>query len=134
MAGEVLMHAIKSCVGPEIYTDTANRGWCKIYSMLLDVIVPEVVHHELRHRTQAQMSLSKRSVMASNSILCFDDEHAHVAGRTLRAAAAATATVATMPLQTPEQSRPASPSSRSHSAEGAASVICSPSAVHVKKI
>eukprot|EP01039_Chlorochromonas_danica_P002896 gene2896-3161_t len=73
MAGEVLLHAIKSCVGPSEYTEAAHRGWTKIYSAMLSVMVPEVVKYELTHKSEAQQTLEKRAVMASKSLRSFSD-------------------------------------------------------------
>lgn len=73
IAGEVLLHAIKSCVGPAEYTEAAHRGWTKIYSAMLAVMVPEVVKFELSHKAEAQQTLAKRSSMASQSLRSFSD-------------------------------------------------------------
>ena len=44
------MYAIRLCVGPAVYTEQVHKGWCKIYSEMLDVIVPICVKFELDHK------------------------------------------------------------------------------------
>lgn len=61
LAGEVLLHAIKKVVGPQEYTATAHNGWLKIYSAMLEIIVPEVVRFEIEHREEAIAILHKRT-------------------------------------------------------------------------
>lgn len=62
------MHALHCCVGPEDYNESAHRGWCKIFSIMLGFMIPAVVHYELTHRIEALQGLAKRSVMARKSI------------------------------------------------------------------
>lgn len=54
------MYAIKMCVGPAVYTDQVHRGWCKIYSKMLDTIVPICVKFELDHKEFATEVHTKR--------------------------------------------------------------------------
>jgi hypothetical protein len=60
------MHAIAQCVGPNEFGVAAQVGWAKIYSQLLDVIIPEVVKFELQNREQADQIRSKRSNSAQS--------------------------------------------------------------------
>ncbi len=48
------------CVGDKIYTPLVHRGWAKIYSRMLDVIIPVVVHFELLNKEFAQQIAEKR--------------------------------------------------------------------------
>eukprot|EP01039_Chlorochromonas_danica_P010542 gene10542-11679_t len=66
MVGEVLMHAIKECVGPKEYSPAAHRGWCKIISILLATIVPEVVKYELS--SSSRQTNARRALMAQNTL------------------------------------------------------------------
>lgn len=45
--GEIFMHAVKDCVGPHVYTAEADRGWKKIWSKILKVMVSTSVKFEL---------------------------------------------------------------------------------------
>lgn len=54
------MYAIKTCVGPAVYTEQVHNGWCKIYSKMLDVIVPLCVKFELDHKDFAVEVNTKR--------------------------------------------------------------------------
>eukprot|EP00981_Chlorochromonas_danica_P006843 scaffold1496_cov266-Ochromonas_danica.AAC.5 len=58
--GEVLLYTIKKCVGPKEYTPAVHFGWAKIYSLILDVIIPDVVHYEMSHKETFEEMLSKR--------------------------------------------------------------------------
>eukprot|EP00981_Chlorochromonas_danica_P013529 scaffold6421_cov251-Ochromonas_danica.AAC.23 len=62
------MHAIRGAVGPELYTDDASNGWCKIFSTLLAIIVPAAVRYELDHGTKAALQSAERFKMMHNSI------------------------------------------------------------------
>lgn len=66
LVGEVLMHAIKECVGPKEYSPTAHRGWRKIISILLATIVPEVVKYELSDSSRE--TNARRALMAQNTL------------------------------------------------------------------
>lgn len=59
--GEVLLFTIKKCIGPAAYTPEVHFGWAKIYSLILDVIVPNVVHFEMTHKDEVERMLSKRN-------------------------------------------------------------------------
>lgn len=72
MVGEVLMFAIKECVGPKEYSPAAHHGWCKIYSAMLDTIIPEVVKYEIESASQARETNNRRGLMALNSIQSFE--------------------------------------------------------------
>lgn len=58
--GEVLFYAIKTCVGPIVYTTVAHSGWAKIYSKMLDSIVPNAVKFELDHKNMAVQASTVR--------------------------------------------------------------------------
>mmetsp|Transcript_417 Transcript_417/g.706 ORF Transcript_417/g.706 Transcript_417/m.706 type:complete len:226 (-) Transcript_417:1614-2291(-) len=60
MVGEVLLFAIKTCVGPDVYTETVHNGWAKIYSKMLNTIVPMAVAFELDHKQQCEEAAMKR--------------------------------------------------------------------------
>lgn len=74
------MFSIKATVGPDEYSSAAHSGWTKIYSTILDHIVPEVVKYELAHPDDAQAVLDKRmgrmstvgsvTSLATNNLLC----------------------------------------------------------------
>lgn len=59
--GEVLLYTIKKCIGPKEYTQAVHHGWAKIYSLILDVIIPIVVHFEMTHKETMEGMLSKRN-------------------------------------------------------------------------
>jgi hemoglobin-like flavoprotein len=44
--GEVLFYSLKKCLGEEIYTNSVETSWKKIYSVMLREIVPLVVNYE----------------------------------------------------------------------------------------
>lgn len=60
IVGEVVLYAIRQCVGDAAYTPVAHRGWTKIYSRILDMIIPIVVHFELQNKIQSQQIAEKR--------------------------------------------------------------------------
>ena len=60
MIGEVLLYTVKTCVGPIVYTETVHNGWAKIYSKMLDTIVPIAVTFELDHKNWASQAADKR--------------------------------------------------------------------------
>lgn len=68
LAGECAMHAIRATVGPEIYTEEASRGWCKIFSTLLAIIIPAAMAYELDNGTKAAIQSQERYRMMNESI------------------------------------------------------------------
>eukprot|EP00981_Chlorochromonas_danica_P005914 scaffold1236_cov170-Ochromonas_danica.AAC.5 len=68
LAGECAMHAIRATVGPEIYTEEASRGWCKIFSTLLAIIIPAAMAYELDNGTKAAIQAQERYRMMNESI------------------------------------------------------------------
>lgn len=44
--GDVLFHTIKKCVGDAVFTSTVFDAWTRIYSVMLQEIVPLAVHYE----------------------------------------------------------------------------------------
>lgn len=65
--GECLLFAIRTCVGPELYSQAAHYGWVKIYSRVLSTIVPVVVHFEMTNKESAQKIWENRqSFMRAN--------------------------------------------------------------------
>lgn len=56
----MLLYTIKKCVGPQVFDQTAMNGWCKIYSRMLDEIIPVVVHFELTNKQIAEKIYDKR--------------------------------------------------------------------------
>lgn len=47
IGGEILMHCLKKCVGPDVYTFAVHYAFTKFFSRMLDVIVPLVIQQEL---------------------------------------------------------------------------------------
>eukprot|EP00599_Poterioochromonas_sp_BG-1_P002297 CAMPEP_0173147262 /NCGR_PEP_ID=MMETSP1105-20130129/9031_1 /TAXON_ID=2985 /ORGANISM="Ochromonas sp., Strain BG-1" /LENGTH=250 /DNA_ID=CAMNT_0014061715 /DNA_START=34 /DNA_END=783 /DNA_ORIENTATION=+ len=47
IGGEILMHCLKKCVGPDVYTFSVHYAFTKFFSRMLDVIVPLVIQQEL---------------------------------------------------------------------------------------
>lgn len=45
--GEILLHAIKRCIGPEAFNKKVRHGWKKIWSRVLTVVIPVAVRYEL---------------------------------------------------------------------------------------
>lgn len=58
--GEVLMYTIQKCVGPEVFTPTTANGWAKVYSKMLDSIIPVCVDFEKEHKAEALFAHDKR--------------------------------------------------------------------------
>lgn len=54
VVGEVLLHAIKKCIGPDSFTPQVHLAWVKIYSRMLSTMVPVAVAHELRDGSAQQ--------------------------------------------------------------------------------
>lgn len=46
VVGDVLFWVIKTCIGPTAFTADVESAWVKIYSQMLQVIVPEAVSYE----------------------------------------------------------------------------------------
>ena len=59
--GEVLLYTIKKCLGPKEYSQMVHFGWAKVYSRILDAIVPLVVKFELENRELADQIQIKRN-------------------------------------------------------------------------
>lgn len=59
--GEVLFFALKKSLGSEVFNHKAHRGWTKLYSNLLAVILPVVVAHEARQKAELKKALSSSS-------------------------------------------------------------------------
>lgn len=53
VVGEVLFHTIKKCVGPASFTSEVSEAWVRVYSAMLQEIVPLAVHYERKglHKT-----------------------------------------------------------------------------------
>jgi hypothetical protein len=65
--GEVLLYSIKKCIGSIEYNQVVHSGWAKIYSAILDVIIPEAVRFELSHKEQCEAIAIKRASHHINS-------------------------------------------------------------------
>lgn len=61
------MYCIRKCVGDEVFTPTMKMIWIKIFSRVLDVILPVVVQHELKLSRQG-MPQTMKQVMSTSSI------------------------------------------------------------------
>lgn len=61
------MFAIKETVGAAEYSALGHSGWCKIYSRILDIIIPAVMDYELSHRETSQRLVQKRRADSFNS-------------------------------------------------------------------
>ena len=61
------MYAMMKCVGPVIWSSAASRGWAKIFSRVLDEIIPVVVRFELENRSQSADILAKRQLTNQNA-------------------------------------------------------------------
>lgn len=68
IAGECAMHAIRAVVGPDIYTEQAGLGWCKIFSVMLSIIIPAAVAFEMGHKEKAHQQSVQRCQMVKDSI------------------------------------------------------------------
>lgn len=60
IAGDVLLHGIQVCVGPLVYNELVHNGWTKIYSKMLDSIVPLALKFEFDHANLANAAATKR--------------------------------------------------------------------------
>ena len=58
--GEVFFHALRKVLGPDVYTATCHSGWVKLFSRILDGIVPVVIEYELTSAGAADEILTKR--------------------------------------------------------------------------
>jgi hemoglobin-like flavoprotein len=54
VVGDVLFWCIKTCIGPEAFTAAVELSWVKIYSKMLQVIVPVAVRYEKEGIHQAR--------------------------------------------------------------------------------
>lgn len=55
MMGETLVYALAVCVGKEEFTEPTALAWIKIYSMVISVVIPMHVRHELmEHKCKPQ--------------------------------------------------------------------------------
>lgn len=57
--GEVLFATLKKCLGEE-YDQATHAAWIKIYSRILSVVVPIVVHYEITHKPEVAEKAHKR--------------------------------------------------------------------------
>eukprot|EP01031_Cornospumella_fuschlensis_P026019 gene26019-31421_t len=66
--GEVLLYTVKKCVGPAEYTQQVHFAFAKIYSRILDCIVPELEHKDLADQyasKRAQLQVSAHTPLFS---------------------------------------------------------------------
>lgn len=77
IAGEVLLYTIRKCVGDTAFTPAAHRGWCKIYSRILDATLPPVVKFEMNHKEQANTIAIKRNNQTTHTGTLFVDATKH---------------------------------------------------------
>lgn len=75
VAGDVLLHGIQVCVGPLVYNELVHNGWTKIYSKMLDSIVPLALKFELDHRNLADAAATKRFKDNSKSSAMITKSH-----------------------------------------------------------
>ncbi len=50
---------LAKCLGSEFYDKATHRIWVKIFSTMLNVVVPIAVHHELEHREELAKGASR---------------------------------------------------------------------------
>lgn len=60
IVGEVIIYSLTKCVGDQTMTHAARRGWSKLLSRLLDVILPVVVTYEVENREAVQAQYAAR--------------------------------------------------------------------------
>lgn len=56
----MLFFAMQKVLGGD-YTPLAHRGWTKIYSAMLEIIIPEVIRFEISQKEEALQVLKKRT-------------------------------------------------------------------------
>ena len=62
LACETLMYCIQKSIGPKEWTPTVSRGWTKIFSRILDVLVPTAVRCEMNTKDSTEEILTKRQM------------------------------------------------------------------------
>jgi hemoglobin-like flavoprotein len=58
--GEVLFWTLKIVTGGDVYDSVCHSGWIKIYSKMLEIIIPEVVRYELANKPAIAAFKEKR--------------------------------------------------------------------------
>lgn len=56
----ILMYAIQKSIGPVLWTPIVANAWAKIFSRILDVIIPVVIRFEVEQRETSAEILAKR--------------------------------------------------------------------------
>ena len=56
---------LAKCLGSEFYDKATHRVWVKIFSTMLNVIVPIAVHHELEHPDEVAKAASRQAASFS---------------------------------------------------------------------
>lgn len=54
VVGEVLIYAIRACVGMTAFTNQVHTAWVKIYSRMLTTMVPVAIAHEMKDKSRNQ--------------------------------------------------------------------------------
>jgi hemoglobin-like flavoprotein len=67
VVGDVLFWCIKTCIGAEAFTPAVELSWVKIYSKMLQVIVPVAVRYEKEGIHQAREVRAMYATEESNT-------------------------------------------------------------------
>jgi hemoglobin-like flavoprotein len=76
--GEVLFWTMRHTLGAEVYDASTHTAWVKLYSRMLDIIIPVVVEYEKSNRVVIRELQSKRLapiLQVSNTMLLPADMH-----------------------------------------------------------
>jgi hemoglobin-like flavoprotein len=66
--GEVLLHALAKCIGGERFDEATTQAWVRIYSMVIAIVIPFHVKHELHEAHGHGRQLDPISVASSISV------------------------------------------------------------------
>lgn len=66
IVGEVLLWALRRCLGPDAFTSEVHVAWLKIYSRMLRIMVPVAVCYERQLNAEALKADSSRAISNFN--------------------------------------------------------------------
>ncbi len=71
----MLLYTIRKCVGDEVFTADAHNGWAKIYSRVLDGILPTVVKYEMHNKdgTNNTIMATRRTTQQHRTVSMFSE-------------------------------------------------------------
>lgn len=67
MLGEVLFYALRQSLGPAVFDVAAAQSWIRIYSLIISVVVPFHVRHELKIAAEKAAAHSAAAFVVSGN-------------------------------------------------------------------